>query len=485
MSKKKLAKNAILNLIKTISSLIFPLITFPYISRILGVENLGAYNFSTSVISYFTLIAGLGITTYAIREGARYREDNKKLSGFSSEVFTINVISTILAYILMFICIFLFDELRKYVSVILILSVAIMFTTLGCEWVYNIYEDFKYITIRSIIFQFISLILLFVFVKDSNDLLAYSIITVIASSGANIVNIIARKKYLKIGLVFNKNIKKHLVPIFILFANSVATTIYINSDMTILGIISGDYYTGLYSVATKVYTIIKTLLGAIIVVSIPHLVALIGKKDLTEYKNTSKGILNVLLSFCVPTMIGIFCISKYIILLLSGEDYILATSSLQILSFALLFSIISWYYTSCVLIPFRKEKIVLAATTCSAIANVVLNIILVPKFNINASAFTTLLAELISAVICYIYGRKYTQYRPPLNIIMSILIGSVGIYICCYIVAQLFSSVLLVITLSIIFSAVIYVLILVLFKNPTIATLINLIKQKKVTVAER
>lgn len=478
MSKKKLAKNAILNLIKTISSAIFPLITFPYISRILGVENLGAYNFSTSVISYFTLIAGLGITNYAIREGARYREDNKKLSKFSSEVFTINVISTILAYVLMFICIFLFDELRKYVSVILILSVAIMFTTLGCEWVYNIYEDFKYITIRSIAFQVISLILLFVFVRDSNDLLAYSIITVIASSGANVINIIARKKYLKIGLSFNKNLKKHLVPIFVLFANSIAMTIYINSDMTILGIMTGDYYTGLYSVSTKVYTVIKSLLGAMIVVSIPHLVALIGKKDLTEYRNTSKGILNVLLSFCVPTMIGIFCISKYIILLLSGEDYVSATSSLQILSFALLFSIISWYYTSCVLIPFRKEKIVLAATTSSAIANVVLNILLVPKFNINATAFTTMLAELISAAVCYIYGRKYTQYRPPLNIIMSILIGSVGIYACCYIVAQLFSSVLLVITFSIAFSALIYMLVLILFKNPTISTFSKLIKQK-------
>lgn len=477
MNKKKLAQNAILNLIKTISSLIFPLITFPYISRILGVENLGAYNFSTSIISYFTLIAGLGISTYAIREGARYREDKKKLSEFSSEVFTINVIATVLAYLLMFVCIFLFDELRKYTSVILVLSVSIMFTTLGCEWIYNIYEDFKYITIRSIMFQVVSLILLFIFVRNANDLMAYSIITVIASSGANVVNIIARKKYLKIGLVFNKKLKKHLIPILVLFANSIATTIYINSDMTILGIISGDYYTGLYSVSTKVYTVIKTLLGAIIVVSIPHLVSLIGKNNLKEYRNTSSGILNVLLSFCVPTTIGIFCISKYIILILSGEEYVAATMSLQILSFALLFSIISWYYTSCVLIPFRKEKIVLVATTCSAIANVVLNIIFVPKFNINATAFTTLLAELISAIICYIYSRKYTQYRPPLNILISILVGSVGIYIVCYIVSQIFNSAIIIICLSIILSVIIYTLILIIFKNQTFLTFIKLIKQ--------
>ena len=248
--------------------------------------------------------------------------------------------------------------------------------------------------------------------------------------------------------------------------------------MTIVGIISGDYYTGLYSVATKIYSVVKTLLGAIIVVSIPHLVSLIGKKNIEGYRNTASGILNVLLSFCVPLMIGIFCISKYIILLLSGEEYVAATTSLQILSFALLFSIISWYYTSCVLIPFRKEKIVLAATTCSAIVNVVLNLILVPKFNINASAFTTLLAELISAIICYIYGRKYTQYKPSINIMMSILIGSIGIYTVCYIISRIFSSTVIIITTSIVFSAIVYAIILILFKNPTLSILIRLIKQK-------
>ena len=485
MSKKKLAKNAILNLIKTISSLIFPLITFPYISRILGVENLGAYNFSTSIISYFSLIAGLGISTYAIREGARYREDKIKLSKFSSEVFTINIIATVLSYALLIICILLFDDLKNYISIILILSVSIMFNTLGCEWIYNIYEDFKYITIRSIAFQFISLLLLFLFVKDSNDLIIYSIITVISTSGASVINILVRKKYLKIGLTFNKNLIRHLIPILLLFANSVATTIYINSDMTIIGIISGDYFTGLYSVSTKIYSMIKTMLGAIIIVSIPHLVSLIGKKDLNEYRNTASGILNVLLSFCVPIMIGIFCMSKYIILIISGEEYLASTLSLQILSFALLFSIISWYYTSCVLIPFRKEKIVLAATTCSAIVNVVLNFVLVPKYNINAAAFTTLLAELISAIICYIYGRKHTKYIPPINILMSILVGSIGIYFICYIISKIFTSALLILIFSIIFSAFIYILVLILFKNPTFSTLINLIKQKKIPLANK
>lgn len=204
MRNKSLTVNAFLNLIKTMCSVLFPLITFPYISRILGVNNLGIFNFSSSVISYFTLIAGLGINTYAIREGAKIRDDRKELSEFSSEVFTINFISTIISYLLLFLCILLFNKLQVNCIIIAVLSLSILFTTVGCEWIYNIFEDFKYITFRSILFQIISLVMLFLFVRTKDDLLVYAIITVIATSGANIVNMITRGKYVDIRFRFSK-----------------------------------------------------------------------------------------------------------------------------------------------------------------------------------------------------------------------------------------------------------------------------------------
>ena len=185
---KSLKINALLNTLRSVLNIIFPLITFPYVSRILGADNLGIYNFSSSFVSYFILIAGLGINTYAIREGAKYRDNREEISNFSSEVFSINMLSTLIAYILLITILLLFKNLQDYTICIIIFSIQIFFSTIGTEWIYIIYEDYSYITLRSIVFKIISLFLLFVFVKNREDYLAYSAITVFSSLGSNLLN---------------------------------------------------------------------------------------------------------------------------------------------------------------------------------------------------------------------------------------------------------------------------------------------------------
>lgn len=163
--------NAFLNGLRSVLNLIFPLITFPYISRVLSVNGIGIYNFSNTYIGYFILIAGLGIATYAVREGAKYRDNKEQIEEFSSEVFSINILATVIAYILLLLSLVIFKNLNNYVACILIFSIQILFTTLGTEWIYTIYEDYTYITIRSIIFKILSIILLFIFVKDRQIIL--------------------------------------------------------------------------------------------------------------------------------------------------------------------------------------------------------------------------------------------------------------------------------------------------------------------------
>lgn len=119
---------------KSILNLLFPLITFPYVSRILSVSGIGIYNFAGTYINYFVLMAGLGIATYAVREGAKYRDDREKIEEFSTQVFSINMIATVIAYILLFASLLIFKNLSNYVSCILIFSLQILFTTLGTEW---------------------------------------------------------------------------------------------------------------------------------------------------------------------------------------------------------------------------------------------------------------------------------------------------------------------------------------------------------------
>lgn len=478
MKKKSIAKNAILNVIKTLGSIIFPLITFPYISRILHTENMGIYNFNLSIINYFVLIAALGISTYSIREGAAYRENRSDMSNFASEIFTINMISTAISYILLIIGILIFPVLRINASMLLILSISIIFTTIGCDWIFSIYEEFKYITIRSIFFQILSIILMFIFVKNQNDLFNYAIITIIASSGANIINFVSLKKYCDIKLIFSKKILKHIYPILILFANSIAMTLYINSDMTILGILSNNYYTGLYSVSTKVYTTLKTILGALIIVSIPRLSYYLGNNMKEEYQKSGNKIFNLLLIIVVPAMTWAIFMSKNIILILSGSEYIEATTSLQILEIALIFSIISWFYSSCILIPNKKEKKVLIATLTSAILNVIFNIILIPKYNQNAAAFTTVIAEFTSGLITYIYGRKYFKNQIKVKDIISCVIGCIIVLISCYFSNYLINNPIFSCIVSGVLSCIIYIIYNIIFNKEKIIELKKIIKSK-------
>ena len=477
-NQRSIGFNAGLNMIRTACQVIFPLITFPYVSRVLHVDNIGIYNFCQSVISYFSLLAGLGVSTYAIREGARYRHNEEKMALFASEVFSINFLSTIFSYLILGACVFLIPRVNQYGQIMAVLSISIMFTLVGSEWIFQIYEDYKYITIRGILFQCISLMLMFAFVKNSSDLFAYVWITVISSSGANILNAISRRKYCKIRLVVNAKVLTHLSPILVLFATTVATTIYTNADTTMLGFLSGNKSVGLYSVSTKIYTIVKQMLAAIIIVSIPRLSAYLGEKKIDDFNETANQILNALVVIVVPAMVGMVALSRNIIFIIAGQEYVDANISLRILSVALFFSIFSWFYTSCILIPYRCENKVLMATIVAALVNIGLNFILIRTFQQNAAAFTTVIAELLSMVITWWYGRKYFKVSFLKKDIGSVAIGCMAILIICSMSEKYISSVLISTTFSIITSVVAYMFVLLIMKNQMIKMVIEILHIK-------
>ena len=237
MESKSLGRNIILNGFRNILNLLFPLVTFPYISRVLGVEEIGKYNFAQSAISYFLLIAGLGISSYAVREGAKYRNRKETFNIFASEILLCNVMSTIIAYIALFVCLYNIKKFKTYSCLMILFSIQIIFTTIGVEWVYSIYEEYEYITIRSIVFKIISIILILVFVRDQRDVNTYAAITVFSSVGSNFMNLIHSKTYFKIVKIHLKDCLKHVKPILIIFASNIAIMIYVYSDTTMLGFI--------------------------------------------------------------------------------------------------------------------------------------------------------------------------------------------------------------------------------------------------------
>lgn len=480
MKKKSLGVNALMNGFRNALNLIFPLITFPYVSRILSVNGMGIYNFANTYVNYFILLAGLGIATYAVREGAKYRNDKKKISSFASQIFTINIISTIITYVLLLISLFVFKDLHNYVSTILIFSLQILFTAVGTEWVYTIYEDYSYITVRSIIFKLLSIILLFIFVHDANDYLWYAGITVLASVGSNILNYWHASSFIEIKLVKQTNWEYHLKPIIIIFASTVAITLYASTDTIILGLMKGDYSVGIYSIAVKIYAIASSLVYGLLAVTVPRLAKLLGQNKLKEYTTVLNRLINSISIVLLPAAIGLIILSREMVLIIAGYKYSSSVISLQIIAVALIFSNFSTIFNQCVLIPTKREIKTLRNTLITVTVNIGLNLIMIPIFSYNGAALTTVIAEcMIMMLNCrsvWDIVRPIVISKGILKNILDSLIGCVGIVLVCLIVRYSVSSLILRTILSVVISIGIYGIILFLLNNKVVTEGVNKIK---------
>lgn len=358
-----------MNAFKSALGILFPLITYPYAFRILHTEGIGKVNYATSIISYFTLIAGLGISTYATREGAKLRDNKKKLQKFCSQMFSFNLITTAFSYIILFLFIIFFKPFANYKTLLIILSLNIAFTTLGVEWINTIFEDYLYITLRSIASYIVTLILLFVWVRTADDYPQYAFLTVLTNGIICFSNLFYCRRYVHIHLTLHLHLKKHLKPILTFFANTVATTIYVSSDTTMLGFMAGDHFVGLYSLAVKVYNVIKSMLAAMYSVAIPRLSYYVGQNDLKSVKSIYTSIIAKLTVVLLPAGVGLAAVSREVVLVMGGSEYLDSVLTLQILAISLIGAVFGGSITYCLNIPLGKEKINAQATTLSALIN--------------------------------------------------------------------------------------------------------------------
>ena len=465
MSNNSVKKNTVLNVIKAICSIIFPLITFPYISRTLLTENVGKINFGNSIVNYFALAASLGITTYALKECSRNRNNREDLSKVSSEIFSINICSTVISYFALAVTLIFGRSLSNYRVLIIIQSSAILFTTLGADWINSAMEDFQYITIRSVGVQILSIILMFIFIHRPADYVKYALITVLSSSGGNILNIFYRKKYCDTRFTFHMNLRKHLPPIVLFFSMILAQQIYVNSDITILGLVKGDFEVGLYSTSVKIYNIVNSIIASVSTVVWPQIAEAYKKHSQQDVNRLAKYSLNFILVFGLPCIVGINMVARELILMIAGEEYVGATMSLQILTIALFFSFIGGWLGSTNYLPNGRESICLFSSTCAAITNLVLNLITIPLWGLNAAAMTTVIAEGLSLIILFVKYDKNMKISGLFGMLKGPILGCFLIIIASLVVRFFIMNSMLICLLSVVISVVCYFGILLLTKD--------------------
>lgn len=482
MRKKSIGINAVLNVIKSGLSVVFPLITYPYALRILGAENIGKVSYSQSVISYFSLIAMLGISTYGTREGAKRKKNVGEFERFVSETFSINIFSTLLAYFLLAITLLFVDKFSDYRTLLLIQSLTIAFSTFGVDWLNQVFEDYFFITMRSIIAHIICMVMLFIFVRKPEDYYFYAFLSITTNLITCVSNWFYSRRYVKIRFTFHPHWRVHIKPLLILFVNAAAISIYVNVDTTMLGWIKGDRDVGLYTVAVKVYSIIKTLLAAVYAVSIPRLAAYIGDGQRDKYRNLYSNMWRYLSLIVVPAGVGLFCISEEVMLFMGGPEYTTASLALQILAFALIFAIFGGLVTACLNITIGREKVNLKATVISALINIGLNLVFIPCLSFVGAALTTTISELFVLVYCVIKTKDISDYLDFGNVRKSLihaLVGSAFMAIASYLLKLVLAPGLYRIVVVIPVCIFVYTFILGVFREDVFLEVLHRIKLRK------
>lgn len=460
MKIKSIKLNVIANALLKGSMIILPLITFPYITRTIHAEKYGILALCYSVISYFDMFAALGVSVYAIREGARLRNDREKISQFSSEVFSINILSTLLSYIALMALIYLWQPGTDYKKILLIYSIEIVATTISVEWIYNIFEEYVYITIRTIALQTVKIMMIFVLIKQESDFYLSAVIDALFFFSIGIINFLRSKRYVDLRLILSKKIFAHLRPILVLFANTLMISIYVNLDITMLGLMQGDAVTGVYKVTTKIYSAVKAMVNGITVVFIPRLSGYIGQNKKTQYDDLLNKLLLALLVVVAPLVVGLIMTSSSVLLLVSGEEYLSGSISLIILAFTLCIAMVSNVLLNAVLIIFHREKKALQITTLSSVINVVLNLVFIPMFSLNGAAFTTLLSELTVMILAFFSVRDILKVKLEIGVIFNVLIGCAAIVCGCLFIDAMNLSNIASLFIKVIASGLLYILIL-------------------------
>ena len=406
---KSVKANYLFNLINSASQLLFPLITFPYASRIMMADGIGQVNFFQSIISYISLFTCLGIPMYAIREVAKVRDNPEKMTRITVEILLLHAFLTLLGYMAVAVICLTVTKVQTDIPLFLLLSATIFFTAIGCEWFYQGIEDFKYVAIRGLLVKLLSVVLLFLFVKTKEDILWYGAYTVLGVLGGNIFNFIRLRKYLHRDVIDFRALHplRHLKPALHVFALNVVISIYLQLNNVLLGFMKDAEAVGYFTAATKIMMITMSISSSLGAVIMPRTSNLIAEGRMDEFRILIQKSYDFVLALAMPLTVGLIFTSPSIILLLSGEGFAPAVLTSQIVASNILMVGLSGVMGIQVLYPLGKINIVILCTLIGAAVNVFFNVLLIPRYGHNGTTVAYMLAEVAVTVSMFLIGRKY------------------------------------------------------------------------------
>lgn len=473
-------KNFFYNIILSVTQVLFPLITFSYVARVIEPVGIGTVSFVESICRYAILIAALGIPVYGVREVAKLKDDKEKLSKLCSELLIIHFVATLFISLIYIITVFSIAKLNNNLDYYLLGLMMVFSNIFIMEWYFQGIGDFKFITLRTLIVRIITTISVFFLVTNANQSFNFFLLTVLTNLINGIVNFWYAKKSLKFSLILNfERLKKHISPLFFIFSTTLSISVYLLLDSIMLGFLSDEKAVGFYSMALKISKVPMLFIGALGLVLVPQLSLSYHQNNLEKFKGLIMKSLNFVITFSFPVIFFVFGISEELIHTFAGEQFLEATMTLKILSVVVLLIGLSNVFGLQILTPMGKDKYLTFSVLLGTIVSLLLNFFLIPMYQERGAAISNVITELVVTGATLYFALKFIKFDFDYLFILKSLMCSIPICFFPIVWSQVSNNYFFILISTSIMTGIYFIIVQVyIIKNQIIVELKNKLIQK-------
>lgn len=475
MAKKSVAKNYIFNLLYQLLTIVTPLITTPYVARVLGVENNGIYGYTISIVTYFVLFGSLGTALYGQREIAYIQNDRKKQTNVFMEILSIKTIAYLIVIIAFYLMFCLNGDYSLFYKILIIELVA---NLIDISWFFQGNEEFDKTVIRNMIVKITGLVCVFLFVKSENDLWKYFLIYVLSDLLGNLSLWMYVPRYLEKNNKKKLHLKKHVKPIILLFLPQISVQIYAVLDKTMLGQLTKSMSeVAYYDQAQKIIKALLLVVSAMSTVMCSRVANSYAKNKINDVKKYLKQSVSMVWLIATPLVFGVFAVASEIVPIYFGNGYdavipLMCATSLILIGIGLN-NVTGVQY----LIQAGKQNIFTLSVTVGAVINVILNLVLIKLFGTIGAVYSSIISEFVILAIQLFYTKEVIAIKDIIYSSIKYLISGIVMYIVVILLGKILTPGLISLCIKIIIGALIYCSSLLVMKDKFTIDIINQILQ--------
>ena len=409
-----LKKNLFYSVLLILANYVFPFLTYPYVSRVLGVSGIGECNFVDSIINYFVLFSSLGVNALGVREIAKSKDDKAQLSRVFTNIFLVTLALTALMIIVLVVVTYTVPKLYEHKDLMLIGAVKLLFNCMLVEWLFRGLEDFRLVTIRTIAVKLLYVAAVFLFVREKDDVwIYYGLIslTIVVNALINILFARSRVRLDFSGLKLVDTFRDLLK----LGVYTILTSMYTTFNVTFLGFVSGEDEVGLYTTATKIFYMVLALFTAFTNIMIPRISNVVSKGDMCQLKSFYNTALEALFGFSFPLVLWMMLMAPDIVQLIAGREFGGAVLPMVLVSPLLFVICYEQILVLQILLPLGHDNILLRNSIYGAIMGLCLNVALVPVLASTGSSIAWICSETLILVLSQSVVTKELQIKFPLG----------------------------------------------------------------------